>query len=150
MNKKQKDEQEQVNFNTFVSLAQKYKDKVLTSKEVSDILKEHQIPGSIVYLSNMIQAGLFIKEGNNKYKFFDGNISFEDYQKPILKSRNQHKESRTDTKKKQIVVGDKVMTSITEEEKIKNYVKFLKSKGYKIQKPIKVPVTIYETRYVDC
>ena len=150
MNKKQKDEQEQVNFNTFVSLAQKYKDKVLTSKEVSDILKEHQIPGSVAYLSNMIQAGLFIKEGNNKYKFFDGNISFEDYQKPILKSRNQHKESRTDTKKKQIVVGDKVMTSITEEEKIKNYVKFLKSKGYKIQKPIKVPVTTYEIRYVDC
>ncbi len=150
MNKKERDEQERINFNTFLSLAQEHRNKVLTSKEISEILKDHSIPCSVAYLGNMIQSGLFIKEGNNRYKFFDGKITFDDYERPMLKTRNQHKESRNRIKNKQVTVGDKVMIPIGEEEKIKKYVQFLKEKGYKIQKPVKVPVTIYETHYVDC
>lgn len=116
--------------------------EILTSKQIEEILKDCDIPSSYAYLSRILQTNMFVRVAPNKYKFNQTNFNFNDFAKVLKESRDYWKGKKEARKEK--------LVPLNEQQKEDRFVKELLSTGrYRIQKLIKVPVTIMEDRWVD-
>ena len=131
-------------YHLFINAAQTFKDKPQKSKEIAILLKECNMPCSSSYSIHYQRVGIIIKKGNlfmlnpelSRKEFGDKYaLMCNSFQKSLKKERPEDNSTPSN------------LTKITDEFCIKF---LLKTGKYRVQKLVKVPVTVFEDRWEDC
>lgn len=136
----------------FVEIKNVFGDTVMTSKEIFELFKTNDIPASAKYFTYMMKHGFFTKVAINKYKFAPREITLDDFRKCFLEVRAYDMDKKAKQKERKEIEqhGIPKLQPISKQEKINKYVEFLKSEGYKVQKPVERQVVTTVIDYVEC
>lgn len=137
-----KDEQIKYIYNDFESLYVTEGSKSFKEEDLLMLFKEYQIPRTAYHISEYKKYGI-ISENNKIYRI--NAVEEEVFSKAIKEARIRLNVIQKKTKK---IKKDNIKI-LTEKEKEEKYIQFLKEKGYKIQKLIKVQITTYKEEWQE-